>query len=115
MIWMVLTDSRTDIADNVVDQFGDQVADEMRKAISDARKQIRNSRIHDYEIESPVPGNCQIVPEDVEIPYGTKVAACFHFDWSPATVIANNDDGTLLKLTGTNTPRPGTDRYAATS
>lgn len=55
----------------------------------------RHRHIHDYEIKSRIPKTCVVVPDDIEIPAGTTVAGCFHFDWSPATVTANNDDGTL--------------------
>ena len=58
-------------------------------------KQFREHLSRRHEPRSAVPKNCQIVPDDIEIPEGTKVAACFHSKWSSATVLQDNGDGTL--------------------
>ncbi|MEM7786033.1 MAG: SHD1 domain-containing protein [Planctomycetota bacterium] len=67
---------------------------EMQEHLERARNMMRKarSRAKDYPIESPIPKNCVIVPKDLKIPKGTKVAACFHFDWSPATVVSDFGD-----------------------
>lgn len=81
---------------NITDFLGNHdVGSDFREAMEELKKAQRNHLRRDYEIKSPIPKDCQLVPADLKIPVGTKVAACFHFDWSAATVLAENDDGTL--------------------
>jgi len=90
------------IAKSTVEQLNQpDIAEKFAKNLSGAKNGGAHDfgghrhHVRDYEIESQIPNTCMVVPDDLEIPNGTDVAACFHFDWSPATVTANNIDGTL--------------------
>jgi len=88
-------DAKEHFAENVAEEDDDD--SEMgfgSDAFREHKRRVRE-RVRDCKIRSAIPKDCQVVPNDLEVPEGTKVAACFHFDWSEAEVISDPGNGTL--------------------
>lgn len=49
----------------------------------------------DYPVSISVPKDSQFVPDDVVLPDGTPLQACYASKWNPITHLSNNPDGTL--------------------
>ncbi len=63
--------------------------------LSKSKQRSRPARITEYPIDIKLPQDAQIVPEDLSLPTGTALAACWANRWHPVTVISENDDGSL--------------------
>lgn len=48
-----------------------------------------------YPISIAIPGDSQLVPQDLKLKPGIPLQACYASKWNPITTLAENDDGTL--------------------